>query len=199
MVARLSSFAGVKDPFLYESKEGDGDEDSRTKELRDYVARHVRVVEGLRAQVERSRRSKAAWKKCNKGVGSRKRMLSERDAAVVQELSRRDQEGADDARAPESPNMLERSKPVVLHPKQYAAYVARIQKELDAEDHGVAKPSWGERLVTASSNAFGRGDMEAVASDDATIAKRQATRLAARNWKKAHKAAHFRIALGTPF
>ena len=60
---------GVKVPFLYNSKEGDGDEDSRIQELRDYVAQHVRVVEDLRANVERSSRSKAAWKKCNKGGG----------------------------------------------------------------------------------------------------------------------------------
>ena len=137
---------------MYDSKEGHGDDDPRTKELRDYVAQHVRVLEDLRAKVERSPRSKAAWKKCNKRGSSRNRMLLERDAAVVQELSSHDQEGADVARAPEAPNRLERSTPVVLYPKQCAADVARIQKELDAEDHGVPKPSeaksWSRHVPT---------------------------------------------------
>ena len=85
--------------ILYDSKEGDGDDDSRVKELRDYVAQHVRVVEDLRTKVERSPMSKAAWKKCNKGGGSRRRMFLERDAAFVQEPSLREQEEADGARA----------------------------------------------------------------------------------------------------
>ena len=179
---------GVKVPFLYDSKEGDNDDDSRIKELRDYIIRHVRVVEDLRAKVERSPRSKAAWKKCNKGGGSRKRMFLEREAAVVHELSRRDREEADGARAPEESTRLERSMPVVLYPKQYAADVARVQKEMDAEDHGVVKPSRGEKLVAARTNAYQRGDMATVASVDASIAQRQATRRAARNRKKARKA-----------
>ena len=66
--------------------------------------------------------------------------------------------------------------------------VARIQKELDAEDHGVPKPSRGEKLVAARANAFERGDVEAVASVDATISKRQATIRAAHNRRKARKA-----------
>ena len=181
---------GNRVPFLYDSKEGNGDDNARLQELRHYIAQHVRVVEDLRAKVERSPRSKAAWKKCNKGGGSRKRMFLERDAAVVQELSRREEEeGAEGARAPTASNGAERSAPIVLYPKQYAVDVARIQKELDAEDYGVAKPSRGEKLVAARANAFERGDMAAVASVDATIAQRQANRRAARNRKKARKAA----------
>ena len=91
---------GVKVPFLYDSKEGDGDDNARINELRSYIAQHVRVVEDIRAKVERSPRSKSAWKKCNKGGGSRRRMFLEREAAVAQELSRREQEEADGAHAP---------------------------------------------------------------------------------------------------
>ena len=69
-------------------------QESRVKELRDYVAQDVRVVEDLRTKVERSPRLKAAWKKWNKGGGSRTRMFSELGAAVVQELSLREQEEA---------------------------------------------------------------------------------------------------------
>ena len=75
---------GVKDPFLYDSKEGDGDENARINELRSYIAQNVRVVEDLRAKVQRSPRSKSAWKKCKKGGGSRRRMFLEREAAVAQ-------------------------------------------------------------------------------------------------------------------
>ena len=48
-----------KFPFFYDSKEGSYDDDSRIKELRGYVAQHLRVVEDLRAKVERSPRSKS--------------------------------------------------------------------------------------------------------------------------------------------
>ena len=176
-------------PFLYDSKEGDGDDNERIQKLRYYISQHVRVVEDFRAKVERSPRLKAAWKKCNKKGGSRRRMFLEREAAVVQELSRREGEKTEGARAPTAPIGSERSTPVVLHPKQYATDVARIQRELDAEDHGIKKPSRGKKLVAARANVFERGDMAAVASVDATIARRKATHRAARNRKKARKAA----------
>ena len=70
-------------PFLYDFKEGDGDKNERIQGLRDYIAQHVRVIEDLRAKVERSPQLKAACKKCNKGGGSRRRMFLEREAAVV--------------------------------------------------------------------------------------------------------------------
>ena len=176
-------------PFLCDSKEVDGDDNARIRELRDYIAQHVREVEDLRAKVECSPRSKAAWKKCSKGDGSRRRMFLEQDAAVVQELSLREEGETEGAHAPTAPVGSEHSTPVVLYPKQYAADVARIQKELDAEDHCIKKPSQGEKLVAGRANAFKRCNMAAVASVDATFAQRQATRRAARNRKKARKAA----------
>ena len=166
--------------FLYDSKEGDCDENARIQELRDYIAQHLCVVEDIRAKVERSTRSKAAWKKCNKGGGSRRRVCLELDAAVVQELSRREEEETESACEPTAPIRSERSTPVVLYPKRYAADIARIQKELDAEDYGIKKPSRGEKLAAAGANAFERGDLTAVASVDVTIAQQQATFRAAR-------------------
>ena len=178
---------GVKVPFLYDSKEGDGDDNARIHELGDYIVQHVRVVEDLRAKFERSTRSKSAWKKYNKAGGSRRKMFLEREAAVAQELSRREQEEADAACAPAASTESERSTIVVFYPKQYAVDVARIQKQLDAEDHGVNKPSRGEKFVAARANAFERGDIAAVASVDATIAQLQDTRRAARHRNKARK------------
>ena len=102
---------------------------------------------------------------------------------------RREQEEAEGARAPEESTILERSTPVVLYPKLYAIDLARIQKELNAEDYGIAKPSRGEKLIAARANAYERGDMAAVASVDASIAQRLASLRAARNRKKARKAA----------
>ena len=118
-------------------------------------------------------------------------MFLERDAAIVQELSRREKEEAEaeGARAPEASSGIERSTPTILYPSQYAADVARIQRELDADEYGVTKPFRGEKLVAARANAFERGDMAAVASVDASIAQRQATRRATRHRKKARKAA----------
>ena len=46
--------------------------------------------------------------KCTKDGGSRRRMFFERDVAVVNELSRREQEEAGDTRAREESNRLER-------------------------------------------------------------------------------------------
>ena len=79
-----SYVGGAKVSFLYDLKEGDGDDNARINELRGYTVQHVRVVEDFRAKFERSPRSKSAWKKCNKGGGSRRRMFLEREAAVAQ-------------------------------------------------------------------------------------------------------------------
>ena len=72
--------------------------------------------EDHRAEAERSLWSKAAWKKCTKCGGSKRRMFLESDAAIVQEFSRREKE-AEGAPAPEASSRLERSTPVVLYPK----------------------------------------------------------------------------------
>ena len=77
----------------------------------------------------------------------------------------------------------------MLYPKQYVVEVARIQKELDAEDYGVAESSRGEKLIAARTNAYERGEMAAVPSVDPSIAKIQATIRAARNRKKTDKTA----------
>ena len=135
---------GVKVPFLYDSKERDGDDTARINELRDYIVQDVRVFEDLRAKFERSTRSKSSWKKYNKGDVSRRKMFLEREAAIAQELTRREQEEADGARAPTASTGSELSTSVVLYPKQYAVEVTRIQKELDAEDHSLTETSGRE-------------------------------------------------------
>ena len=53
----------------------------------------------------------------------------------------------------------------------------------------LSKAFRGEKLVAARANAYERGDMAALASFDKSIAQQQATRRAARNRKKARKAA----------
>lgn len=141
----------------------------------------------ISVQVGRSPRSKAAWKKCDKGGGSRRRMCLERNAAVVGELSQREQEEAEGARPSEASNGLERSTPVILYPKQYAVDVARIRREVDKENNGVTKRSQLDNLVAVHANASERESMIAVASVDTTIAKRQATPRAACKRKKSHK------------
>ena len=85
---------------MYHSKEENSDENSEINKLRGYIAENGRVLEDVHAWVERSPRTQATWKKCNKGGGSRKRMLLEHEATVVQELSRRKQKKAESARAP---------------------------------------------------------------------------------------------------
>ena len=138
---------------LYESKEGDGDNDSIIKEQRGYVALHGRVFDDLRALVERSPRSKSAWKKCNKGCGSGRRMFLEPDAAIEQKLSRRADEEAKGAHGPEASTRLERSTPVLLYPKQYATDFAHLQRELDVKYHVFLEPSrtknWSRHVPTS--------------------------------------------------
>lgn len=74
-------------------------------------------------------------------------MFLDSDAAVVEELQWRDQEKAEGACALAASTRSGCSTPVVLYPKQYTLDVARIQKELNAEDHFITKPSRGEKLV----------------------------------------------------
>ena len=106
-------------------------------------------------------------------------MLLERYESVVQELSRREQEEDEEARAQEASTRLEFSTPVVWYPKQYPADDEYIRMEPDAQAHSVTKPSRDEKVVAAHANAFERGDMVAVTSVGVTIAKRQASRRAA--------------------
>ena len=107
-------------------------------------------------------------------------MFLERDAAVVKELSLREQEETDGARALRASTWLESSASVALCPKQYRLNVVRLKKQ-DAEDHGIVKPSQGEKLVAVRANAYERREMAAVASVSASITQCEAIRRAARN------------------
>lgn len=96
-------------------------------------------------------------------------MYFERDAALVRELSRREQGEAERSRAQETPNGPERSTPVACCPAQHAADVTHKERELSSEDHCVTKSTQGEKLVAARSNAFEIGRLAAVTSVDATF------------------------------
>ena len=84
-------------------------------------------------------------------------MSLKHDAAIVQDLSLREKEEAGGAQAPKSSIGLEIWAPVVLYPKKYAADLARLQRELDAQDRGIIKPSRSEKFGAAHANAYERG------------------------------------------
>ena len=77
------------------------------------------MVEDLHAKFDRSTWLKVAWKKCNKGGGSRIRMFMERDAVGLQESSQCKEEEAEGAHAKEASTRPERSTHVVLYTVQY--------------------------------------------------------------------------------
>jgi len=179
-------------PFVYSSHEGEGSDGERMENLRKYISAHVRRVEDLRTLVERNSSTKSRWKKANKGGGKRARMFAEREAAVIAELQYRETNGTIgeeemDARATSPVDDSAKTVTPVLYPAAYAADIARIEREMEAEEEGVKKPSRGEKLTSARTSAYERGDMKAVKSIEATIKKRQDTRRAARHRKKARK------------
>lgn len=177
-------------PFVFDSLEGDGDEASRISKLREYVDAHVRVVEDLRAKIERDEEANRRWKKANRGSGRLARMLRERDAAVIAELGRRQHEP--DTTVSASANVTATTEPGpsarALYPATFADDVARIQREMDAEEAGVKKPSRGDRIAASRTCAYEKGDMDTVKRMDQLVEKRQATRRAARRRAKARKA-----------
>ena len=79
-------------PFIYDSPEGLGSDLSRTQNLSNYIASHVRVLGDLRAKVMRNSKDKARWVKSNEGGGVLKRHLRARSQAVVTELAVRTRE-----------------------------------------------------------------------------------------------------------
>ncbi len=66
--------------------------------------------------------------------------------------------------------------------------MARIQREMDEEEAGIVKTSWGEHLVAIQIRANDRGDIEAVQIAEKRIQKAQTTRRAARARNKRRKA-----------
>ena len=88
-------FAGnLVTEFMYESREGDGDDASRMKNLRDYVNSHVRVIENLRIRVMRCAEAAKRWKKSNRSGRTLVKKICARSQVVFEELIRREKSGA---------------------------------------------------------------------------------------------------------
>ena len=85
-------FAGNRvTEFMYDSQEGDGDDVSRIKNLRDYVNSHVRVIENLRIRVMRCAEAAKRWKRSNRSGGTLVKKMRARSQAVLEELIRLEQ------------------------------------------------------------------------------------------------------------
>ena len=73
-------------------------------------------------------------------------------------------------------------------PVQYVVDNERIERDLDMESSGIAKPSRGDRLITARTLAYERNDIEGARQVQASIDQRQATRRFARRRARTRKA-----------
>ena len=193
---------GLVQPFIYDSPEGAGSDLSRTQNLRDYIASHVRVLEDLRAKVMRSSEAKARWVKSNKGGGVLKRQLRSRSQAVVTELAAR--EGELEQAPPSSSNSgtsalahinprvherVEKDSAIHLTPAVCTNDIKFIQNNSEVEDGAVKKPSTGDKLITARTRAYNDGNLDTVRSIDDQMAFRAAKSRARRHRAKARKRA----------
>ena len=75
------------------------------------------------------------------------------------------------------------------YPAEFAHQVGRIEREMEAEELGVKKPSSNDRLLVARTVAFEKGDMATVEACDKIQERRRASRRDARARKKVRKAA----------
>ena len=76
-------------PFIYDSREGDGDIDEKISNLRKYIADHINAIENLRILVDRCKTSRICLKRANRSGGYLTILLRERNGAVVAELMAR--------------------------------------------------------------------------------------------------------------
>ena len=60
---------------------------------------------------------------------------------------------------------------------------------MDMHEAGISKPSRGDKLITARTLAYLRGDIDGVQSNEASIAQRRATRRHARRRSAPRRAA----------
>ena len=75
-----------------------------------------------------------------------------------------------------------------MYPASFADDVARIDREMAAEEAGVRKPNRNDRLVAARLAAYQRGDMAIVQSLDNQQQRRRDAKARARQRKKGRKA-----------
>ena len=198
--------------------EGEGTEREQMESLLDYIRAHEDVARATLRKINRCPIAQARWKKANRGGGRLLRALRERDEAVQQEINRRTGANellpprVDAAALPDGNNAMnghvvastaaadhsalqnkadnfaQNVDDAGLYPASFADDVARIDREMEAEEAGVKKPSKNDRLLAARTAAFERGDMAIVQSLDAVKARRQGAKRRARSCKKQRKA-----------
>ena len=121
-----------------------------------------------------------------------RRMSNERDPAVDAEVATRIVQGklilqSDTATAVSTE--LSMDAMANSYPAEFAHQFHRIEKEMEAEELGVKKPTSNDHLIAARTVAFEKGDMATVEACDKIQERRRASRRAARARKKVRKAA----------
>ena len=193
--------------------EGDGTTSVRICNLLNYVRAHQRVSGDHERSIRASPAAQRRFKKANRGGGRLLRFLRDRDHAVGEELRRREAQGELSPEAtPDVPNVVDNSitdgdpndnktatstavdnstavpSSRVLYPASFADDLARIDREMAAEEAGVRKPNRNDRLVAARLAAYQRGDMGIVQSLDNQQERRRDAKKRARQRKKGRKA-----------
>ena len=182
--------------------EGEGQAHVRESNLLDWIKAHEIEATSVRNRVRVNDAASRRLKKANRGGGQNQRRLRERDDAIAEEIDRRTGDGTlmtpvvaeQDKESSEkgtNASAVERSTPDssarMMYPASYADDIARIQRDMDAEDSGVRKPNRNDRLAAARAAAFQRGDMAIVKSLDAQEQRRKDAKKRARQRKKQRK------------
>ena len=193
--------------------EGEGPAHVREANLLDWVKSHEIESTSTRNRIRFNQEATRRLKKANRGGGRNQRIMCERDEAVEAELARRtgdgtlltpippenstmhpadqassiNEEGEGDNKEPAVERSTPGSSSGIMYPASYADDIARIHRDLDAEEAGVRKPNRNDRLAAARVAAFQRGDMAIVKSLDAQESRRRDAKRRARQRKKQRK------------
>ena len=193
--------------------EGEGPAHVREANLLDWVKAHECESTSVWNKIRFNEAASRRFKKASRGGGRNQKNLRERDEAVEAELARRTGDGtlltpvpaeksaprlADQASSAKGEGegdnkepAVERSTPGsssrIMYPASYAEDIARIQRDIDAEESGVRKPNRNDRLAAARVAAFQRGDMAIVQSLDAQESRRRDAKRRVRQRKKQRK------------
>jgi len=132
------------------SPEGDGDAVDRQDKLLHYIEQHLPLIEQYGNSIRLSESASKRLAQANRSGGDRHRTWCELNKA------RREHEVHNSAQAVNSSGAQAQN---CQYPLQFAADVRRIEKELEADDQGIRKPTVKDKLKAAITNAYASNDI----------------------------------------
>ena len=174
--------------FEWTSPEGDGDASSRQEALLSYIEEHLPLIESYANKIRLSELMMYRWKQANRSGGDRHRAWGDLNEAIAAELRRREDEVVHPARADDDAGAQAHcDSQVPKYPLQFAADVARIERECLAGDLGVRKPTVKDKLKAAITNAYESNDIAEAKRKQEQLDRKLALECIRRRAKKARK------------